>query len=216
MEQSFRDAAGSTFQSRVFADYEAVHAAPGRYSASGAAWSCVLIKKVRWPASSSSPTPSRVPSNLCPSPAFSPARVSLAWTAMRKRPATCSARAAATSLSTPWMRLCASSRTRLRQRKPVAVCLTGEVPSLLQEMAGPRRRSPVAVPRPLRAGVSRNHPTAGFTERCSARPHNLGGLLNRPPNADGELTQWTLPRGNCRLACSRRRRCAGGPSGKRP
>jgi urocanate hydratase len=194
VEQSLRDAAGSTFQSRVFADYEAVHAAladipllvpPGLASDQKGALAGQFIVSDSL-AGSIEPLPV---ASLLAGACFLGMDSDAEAARNMLRQGRCDF---VVNTLDEALRIL---KNELRQRKPVAVCLTGEVPSLLQEMAD-RGVAPQLL---FHVRSAREYPAITRLQDYGAllcAAHNLGGLLNRPPNADGELTQWTLPRGN--------------------
>jgi urocanate hydratase len=86
-------------------------------------------------------------------------------------------------------------KNELRQKKPVAVCLSGDVPVYIQEMAdrgvSPQLFMHALSPKEYPA-FARLHDTG--TKLCETS--GLEDLLGRAPNEDGALTRWTLPSGN--------------------
>ncbi len=86
-------------------------------------------------------------------------------------------------------------KNELRQHKPVAVCLSGEVPVFIQEMAD-RGVAPQLL---LHVLSPREYPALGRLRETGTKLCETASLtepIHRPPNASGELTQWVLPSGN--------------------
>ncbi len=85
-------------------------------------------------------------------------------------------------------------KNELRQKKPVAVCLSGDVPLFIQEMAD-RGVAPQlllhVLPVAEYPAFARLRETG--TKLCEAA--SLAHLQGRAGNADGELTRWELPKG---------------------
>jgi urocanate hydratase len=89
-------------------------------------------------------------------------------------------------------------KNELRQKKPVAVCMSGVVPAILQEMSD-RGVAPQLLMHTLPVV---NYPAMQRLRKNGAlllETAGLQGMTLRPPNADGALTHWTLPHGNASM-----------------
>lgn len=89
-------------------------------------------------------------------------------------------------------------KNELRQKKPVSVCLSGNVPAVLQQMAD-RGVAPDLLMHTLPADEYPALRRMAETGALLCRTSGLAQQQGRPANADGELTWWSLPRGNAAM-----------------